>query len=193
MKREERAERQRKFAQARRDSIDSVIGTLKKIDLIEADAKDNGGFGETGRSGAFMRNLPLGLDAGTAAYDLKAQLGKIDANSAFGALQRMRDNSPTGGALGAITERELELLKSSVAALDPNQSQETFVSALDEARQVYLQNLERLHPKAAEAYRRIRGRQTGGGKRTSPAPAQRNMNNARPSDIDAIMQKYGAR
>lgn len=58
----------------------------------------------------------------TPARDLAALLKTVKADAAFGALQEMRDNSPTGGALGAIAVPELELLQSKVAALDEGQS-----------------------------------------------------------------------
>jgi len=59
---------------------------------------------------------------GTPAKDLEAKLKTIKADAAFGALQEMRDNSKTGGALGQVSERELGLLESSVAALGQDQS-----------------------------------------------------------------------
>ena len=43
----------------------------------------------------------------------------IQANLAFDRLDQMRKESKTGGALGSIAVRELELLKDSVRALDP--------------------------------------------------------------------------
>jgi hypothetical protein len=44
---------------------------------------------------------------------------QIQANLAFDKLQRMRDASKTGGALGQVSNIELNLLKSSVTALNP--------------------------------------------------------------------------
>lgn len=60
------------------------------------------------------------LDQGIAALftssdqgRLAAFLDTITAEAAFSRLQEMRDSSPTGGALGQVTERELDLLKNS--------------------------------------------------------------------------------
>ena len=44
---------------------------------------------------------------------------QIQSNLAFDKLQRMRDASKTGGALGQVSNIELNLLKSSVTALNP--------------------------------------------------------------------------
>lgn len=43
----------------------------------------------------------------------------LKANLAFDRLQKMRDESETGGALGQVSNTEIGLLESSVAALDP--------------------------------------------------------------------------
>jgi hypothetical protein len=64
-----------------------------------------------------MRNIP-----GTPAYDLKTKLESIKANLGFEQLQALRNASPTGGALGAVSEQENRLLQATIANLDPNQS-----------------------------------------------------------------------
>ena len=43
----------------------------------------------------------------------------LKANVAFDRLQKMRDNSKTGGALGQVSEKELRLLEANLASLDP--------------------------------------------------------------------------
>lgn len=58
----------------------------------------------------------------TAATDLEADLSTIKANLGFSELKDMRDSSPTGGALGNITERELAFLQSVMANLEQSQS-----------------------------------------------------------------------
>jgi hypothetical protein len=52
---------------------------------------------------------PGGSDSGRLA----SFLSPVNAETAFGRLQQMRDNSPTGGALGQVSERELDLLRDS--------------------------------------------------------------------------------
>lgn len=139
----EAADKARKATDAKASAVSSIKGVLNKIDAIERDASDNGGWGETGFTGSVMRLIP-----GSPAYDLAENLKTIDANSAFSALQEMRNNSPTGGALGQVTEKELELLKASIANLNPSQSQQQFLTNLREARQRYADILARLDPSA---------------------------------------------
>src|SRR5690606_36603495 len=50
----------------------------------------------------------------TGANNLRALLGTIKANAGFDRLQAMRDSSPTGGALGQVSERELAFLQSTI-------------------------------------------------------------------------------
>jgi len=59
---------------------------------------------------------------GTGGADLRNLLNTVKANVAFDTLSQMRAASPTGGALGAVSERELSLLESAKGALDQSQS-----------------------------------------------------------------------
>lgn len=97
------------------------------------------GSGETGAIGAVMSNVP-----GTRAFDLNAQLDVIRANIGFEALNEMRANSPTGGALGQVTERELALLQSTMEALNQAQSREQFIAGLNRLKATYAQAMTRV-------------------------------------------------
>jgi hypothetical protein len=59
---------------------------------------------------------------GSGAADLRALLDTIGANLAFNELGEMRSNSPTGGALGQVTERELALLQATKQNITATQS-----------------------------------------------------------------------
>lgn len=154
---EEDAAKIAKLDNSRSNAVGNLRNVIAKIDEVAFDSADNAGWFETGRSGALVRSLPTFMQAGTGAYDLAGNIKTIDANAAFNALAEMRANSPTGGALGQITERELDLLKSSIANLDPNLSQETFFANLGNAKKIYLDMLERLDPDAAEEARQQPG------------------------------------
>lgn len=75
---------------------------------------------------SLMAALPM-----SDARALESALSPIKANLAFERLQEMRDESKTGGALGSVSERELDLLSSAVSSLDTGVSQEQFLSSLD--------------------------------------------------------------
>lgn len=64
----------------------------------------------------------LKVVGGSEPANVGAILNTIQANSAFNRLQQMRDNSKTGGALGQVSERELDLLRDAEVALSQSQS-----------------------------------------------------------------------
>lgn len=86
----------------------------------------------------------MGGMGGTAARDVQGLLDTIGGNIAFDRLSRMRAESPTGGALGNVTERELALLQSTVASLDKTQSDEQFQRAMDDVIASYQRILDKL-------------------------------------------------
>lgn len=73
---------------------------------------------------------------GTPAHDLQKTLIGIQSNLGFETLQQMRDNSPTGGALGNVTERELELLQSTWGSLAQSQTEGQFRHNLARLKQI---------------------------------------------------------
>jgi hypothetical protein len=62
--------------------------------------------------------------------DFDQALGQIKALIGFDELNAMRQASPTGGALGQVSERELAYLQSVAGALDPNQTEQAFRAQL---------------------------------------------------------------
>jgi hypothetical protein len=80
--------------------------------------------------GSLLSNIPA-----TSARNFAAELNTLKANIAFGELAAMRAASKTGGALGAVSERELMLLESALGALDPGQSGANLTNQLDKIDQ----------------------------------------------------------
>lgn len=108
--------------------------TTKKIQEVLDNA--SGLAGITGLS-SYIPNR-----AGSKSADAQADIDTIKARSAFGGLQEMRMNSPTGGALGGIAVQELEMLKNAEASLQNAQSQEEFTKSLNEYKMA-LQNADK--------------------------------------------------
>lgn len=79
------------------------------------------GMPSTGFFGAILQGAP-----GTNAHNLQQTLQSIKANVSFDRLQAMRLASPTGGALGSVTENEGKKLESVYGALEQSQSQPQF-------------------------------------------------------------------
>ena len=94
---------------------------------------------------------------GTPQYDLKAELVTIMANIGFDRLQRMRDESPTGGALGQVAIQELAALQNSIANLDRAQSPEQFRKNLQVVRGRYAQFKRAQERAIAQEEARVKG------------------------------------
>ena len=86
----------------------------------------------TGFTGTQVAKVP-----GTMAFDAAQLADTISAGIAFDRLQAMRESSPTGGALGAVTERELDLLKSSLGSISQSQGQEQLLQNLNRLEEIY--------------------------------------------------------
>lgn len=97
---------------------------------------------------------------GTDAYDLSRTLDTIKSNIGFDRLQEMRDNSPTGGALGQVSEMENRLLQTVWGNLEQSQSEEQFLRNLDIVEKQVEESWERVR----KAYEQDYGRQYEEGK-----------------------------
>lgn len=76
--------------------------------------------------------------SGTGASDVAHLLEGIGANIAFDKLQEMRASSPTGAALGAVSDKENAMLQSVYGSLKQSQSQEQFSQNLARLKKIYM-------------------------------------------------------
>ena len=74
---------------------------------------------------------------GTERSNMQAVLETLQANSGFSTLQAMRDSSKTGGALGAINAKEMDLLTAALGNISLIQSKEQFDQSLANFEKVY--------------------------------------------------------
>lgn len=79
---------------------------------------------------------------GTPAWELNQMLDSVKANIAFDKLQAMRAASPTGGALGSVSNVEMDLLQASAGKLDPRLPKEILV---DNIKRLYNQYNDVIH------------------------------------------------
>jgi hypothetical protein len=103
----------------------------------------------TGAAGLVASQL-----AGTPAGDYKRLQETIKSNAAFKALGEMRAASKTGGALGSITEGELDLLASTIGTLDQGLSKDELLINLNRIEEIYTTIMTKLAetPEIAEQY-----------------------------------------
>lgn len=106
----------------------------------------------TGFVGSMLSYVP-----GTGSHNLKKTLDTVKANIGFDRLQQMRDNSPTGGALGQVSELELALLQSTIASLEQSQSEEQFLKNLDAVGEQYTKTIDRMKEAYKQDYGTLEG------------------------------------
>ena len=127
-----------------RADYEAAQSTMQTIDEAISRVKDGDWF-MTGAGGQVA-----GMVGGTGATKLENLLDTIRANLAFANLSQMRQNSPTGGALGNVTERELELLSGTVASLNRSQGSDLY-PALVKVKQHYQRIMDALAQDAGGA------------------------------------------
>jgi hypothetical protein len=119
-------------AAARENKLTQAEIVLEDIDWV-LDTQQSSRVPVTGIIGANAQRVP-----GTVAHDVARTLDTIRANVGFDKLQAMREASPTGGALGQVSEQENRLLQSVLGNLEQSQTEERFRANLERLKTVYL-------------------------------------------------------
>ena len=156
--RKEMADRASYLARLARQLQDRTVGVWEGL---------RGGWQPTaGTLGSVLSLVP-----GTAAANVSADIDTLRANIGFDELSKMRQASPTGGALGNVSEKEIGFLQSVAANLSQRQTPEQLRRNLARVEQIYAR-------RAAEL---------GGNPPVSPPRAERN----RPSrdEVEAALAR----
>jgi len=93
----------------------------------------------TGMIGSLL--LRMGF---TTAVDVNELGETIRSNIGFDRLQRMREESPTGGALGQVAVQELNALQASLGSLKTSQSDDQLIRNLERLEKQYQQSMRRI-------------------------------------------------
>lgn len=110
-------------------SLGSTLSSLDRLDAAANELSQDPDLGRvTGWSG-LLPNVPGGKGA-----SVQARLNTLKSQIGFSVLQAMRDASKTGGALGAISDKENELLQNNLASLSQAQSEEDLKAQLGRIR-----------------------------------------------------------
>jgi hypothetical protein len=101
------------------------------IDRAKTLIEGNPGF-TTGFGGAIGQHLPAG-----PAVDVSRLIDTVKSNIGFDRLQEMRQNSPTGGALGPVSDFENKLLQATIGNLELSQNKEQLLFNLERVKKIY--------------------------------------------------------
>ncbi len=114
------------------------LGTsLTSLNLNIAEI-ENGGLPVTGVGGALRRTGVGRFFTGEDAMDVQNRTDQITDSAALAEIQRMRDNSPTGGAAGALTDGERVAIGNAVTALSTATSDTEYLRAAKAYRKLAL-------------------------------------------------------
>lgn len=116
-------EKNKKEAASDQKAIQAGWTTLIALQRLREGAFEFGAQGAGAKALSFI--------GGTPAANQEAAFRTLHAVLAFKELQEMRANSPTGGALGAISEREIDLLGSTVVGLSQSMSDDELLRSLN--------------------------------------------------------------
>jgi hypothetical protein len=119
--------------------------------------------------GNFQGNIPetvLGMSSQGAANAL-ALLNTLIARGGFAELQAMRDASPTGGALGQVSDRENTMLQNAAATLIRSQDEASFRENL----KAYIAELKNSKERVQSAWSQQFGQPFPGAKPAAPPAA----------------------
>jgi hypothetical protein len=162
--------------QAGRVKASTALNALEQKNAVSINAIDTAlGQASGWNTGNVMGNIGAIPVLGQGALDLGKTLDTIKANIGFEELQTMRDNSPTGGALGSVTERELAFLQSTIASIEQSQSEDQLKRNLKTLRDFISSSQERRRAAYVQQY--------GGGSDAAPSGGT--------DDVDAILRDLG--
>lgn len=113
-------------------SLQSIALNLKAID--EAGPMTP----VTGPGGELRRTWAGRVATGSSAMDVQNRTDQITDSAALAEIQYMRDNSPTGGAVGALTDGERVAIGNAVTALNTATSAEEYARAAKAYRDLSL-------------------------------------------------------
>lgn len=159
--------------QGKADMVSTMQDTAER-------AKDQTNWFSAGIFGKATRALNPG------AINLKSSLDTLKANIGFERLQQMRDESPTGGALGQVAVQELEMLQAVWGSLEQSQTPEELKAAIDRI----VNQTERSWRRVEEAYQQTYGEPYFVDRQDQPPPAPQPPQGSR--SFDDLLREYGA-
>ncbi len=119
-----------------------ILNQIRNIAQAKQLSKDM--FGASG-----LGYSTIGQISGFPGAQVDGLMSSVLAEESFTALQKMRSESPTGGALGNVTEKELDLLKAAGGYIPPTAGDEAFQQGLDDliAKRIRVLNKLGVSPK----------------------------------------------
>ena len=129
-RKEQERQQQQEARKGQKDTAATVV--IQDIDRTIKKVEDSPNL-TTGLGGQVLSNV-----GGTEAANVSSLLTTIKANAGFDRLQAMREASPTGGALGQVSNLELGQLNAAIGALEQSQGAGQLQDNLRRVKNIYL-------------------------------------------------------
>ena len=131
--------------------------------------------------GGLLKDLPDSSQKALAEY-----LQTLRGNVGFERLQQMRNNSPTGGALGNVSDTEISLLQSVLGSLNQNNSASMLLETFDTIIRTSERGLNNMDQKLAnqDFYYKYEGQSTASSIAQPPIIGSQQFNNLPELDDD---------
>jgi hypothetical protein len=142
--------------------LDSATNSMDRLAVAANEALSHPGLGGITGWQSKLPNAP-----GSQASDAQAKLNTLKSQVAFGVLQDMRNASKTGGALGAVSDKEGAMLQANIAALENAQS----TDQMKESLKKIIKYSEDAKDRMRGAYNIKHGDQGGSPPAAQPKPA----------------------
>lgn len=159
-------------------NLDSLVRSVDEL------LDDPGLSKGTGTSGAVLSKVPF---IANKAKDIQSRIKVLKSKTSLNALQEMRANSPTGGALGQVSDAEGIRLENNIAAMNEKMTDDEFVNQLVKLRRETESSRSRLR----EAYELDYGEPTPA--RTTSAPAPKSGSGLTPEQRKARIKELRKR
>lgn len=111
--------------------------TLESLNLNIKDIED-GGLPVAGIGGDIRRTLIGRVLTGDSALNFGNRTAQITDSAALAEVQNMRDNSPTGGAVGSLTDDERRAIGNAVTGINSSTDPEEYLRAAKAFRELAL-------------------------------------------------------
>lgn len=132
--------------------------------------------------GALLERMPA-----SEARALATTVASLEATLGFDALQEMRANSPTGGALGNVTDFENKRLSATIASLDTGVDGATFLERLQILRNERAGALRRMRENLDRDRNSVQEFRSSIGMQSSPLVPQRGSRSFKYGDFDVTV------
>jgi len=131
---------------------------------------------------------------GTRSYEAWDALETMKNNIAVDELQRMRQSSPTGGAMGNVSDRDIALLTGALGRLEVERDPERLVEDIQNIVSTYqrIVGYAQQDAESAEYRAQLRRQRSGASFGPQPRPTPTPAAGAEPS-IDDLLNQYAPR